>query len=305
MSFTETMATAKAETSLYEFVKEAWSIVEDVDFVPGWHLEAICAHLEASFFGRDIGHLVINVPPGFMKSLLCAVFFPAWAWVVNPGTRLFFISYEKELATRDSMKTRKVIGSDWYQERWGHLYNFAHDQDKKKTRFENSEGGWRMSGSVGGRGTGEHPDLILVDDPHKAKGVESLAERTSVQIWWDSTMTTRGVSRNARRIIIMQRLHVLDLCGHIFASEQAEDYTHLCLPMRYEPDRMKTTGLGWNDPRTEPGELLWPELFTEEKTASIERGLGTIRAAGQLQQRPMPAGGQVVRRDWFRIIEYS
>jgi hypothetical protein len=34
-------------------------------------------HLEAVTFG-DINRLLINVPPGFMKSLLVNVFWPAW-----------------------------------------------------------------------------------------------------------------------------------------------------------------------------------------------------------------------------------
>src|SRR5262249_31442445 len=44
-------------------------------------LEAICDHLEALTFG-DIAsnRLLINVPPGFMKSLLVDVFWPAWEW---------------------------------------------------------------------------------------------------------------------------------------------------------------------------------------------------------------------------------
>lgn len=297
------MATAKAETSLYEFAKEAWPIVEDAQFIPGWHLEAVCAHLEASFYGREIGDMLINVPPGTSKSLLCCVFLPAWAWVINPCTRMLFASYDIALALRDSMKTRRIIDSQWYQERWGHLFHFS-DSEKTKTRFENSEGGWRLSTSPGGRGTGEHPDLVVGDDLHKAKGVESQAERDSVIDWFGGTISTRGVIRDVRKILIGQRLHVQDIFGHILASEIADEYTHMCLPMRWEPNRMKTTALGWNDPRTEPGELLWPDAFDEEKVIKLERRLGTIRAAGQLQQRPMPSGGQVFQRDWFRVIDY-
>jgi hypothetical protein len=309
LSFQATKEAAKAEASLYEFSKAAWRIVEPiVEFIPNWHIEAICAHLEASFYGGKIGDMMINVPPGAMKSLICSVFFPSWAWITNPATRMLFASYEIPMALKASDQTRKIIESEWYQERWGHLFHFT-DREKTKTRFENSEGGWRLSTSPGGRGMGEHPDIIICDDPHKG-GVgnlvgESRAERLAVLEWWKGTISTRGVSRGVRKLVIMQRLHVQDLCGDILDGDTADEYTHICIPMRYEPGRMATTGLGWNDPRTTPGELLWPELFNETRVRKMERILGTIRAAGQLQQRPMPAGGGMFQRSWFPVIDYD
>ena len=67
-------------SSLYEFMKASWHLVEpETEFVGGWHLEAICEHLEATFTG-EIRSLVINMPPRHCKSLLCSVFFPAWTW---------------------------------------------------------------------------------------------------------------------------------------------------------------------------------------------------------------------------------
>ena len=63
-----------------EFVKYFWSTVEPVkEMAQGWILEAICEHLEACARG-DITRLLINVPPGSSKSLLCSVFFTAWLW---------------------------------------------------------------------------------------------------------------------------------------------------------------------------------------------------------------------------------
>lgn len=49
-------------------------------FVPGIHVDAICAHLQAVIDGK-IRDLIINVPPGHAKSLLTCVFWPAWAYL--------------------------------------------------------------------------------------------------------------------------------------------------------------------------------------------------------------------------------
>jgi hypothetical protein len=109
----------KARRSLYEFVLQAWPIVEPATpFVNGIHVEAICQHLQAVSEGK-IGNLIINVPPGHAKSLLAAVLWPAWHWISRPATRWLFASYSSTLSVRDSVRCRRLIESEWYQELWG------------------------------------------------------------------------------------------------------------------------------------------------------------------------------------------
>jgi predicted phage terminase large subunit-like protein len=63
------------------------------------------------------------------------------------------------------------------------------------------------------------------------------------------------------------------------------------------------TSIGWEDPRKEPGELLWPERFGEREVANLERQMGPWTSAGQLQQRPEPKGGGVIKREWWQLWE--
>ena len=134
------------------------------------------------------------------------------------------------------------------------------------------------------------------DDPHNVSGAESELERLSTLEWWDQTMGTRGVSRGARRVIIMQRLHYEDLAGHVL---ERGDWVHICLPMRYEENRMPDTPLGWNDPRIEEGELLTPNQFDEAKVHEQEKSLGAYGTAGQLQQNPVPKEGGMFKETFF------
>lgn len=133
------------------------------------------------------------------------------------------------------------------------------------------------------------------DDPHNVREAESEIERQNTLDWWDQTMSTRGVARNCRRVVIMQRLHESDLSGHLL---QKGDWAHICLPMRYEAGRMKTTILGWTDPRKIEGELLTPNQFDEAKLQDMEKSLGMYGTAGQLQQRPTPKEGGLFKA-WF------
>ena len=294
-----------AEASLAEFIRQAWHVVEpDVEFIDGWHIDAIAAHLEATLNRNGpINNLLMNIPPGCMKSLATSVFFPSWAWIHNPSLRFLCTSYEQSLSTRDSMRCRQIIQSDWYRRRWGDRFKLTGDQNEK-TKFENDKRGWRIATSVGGRGTGEHPDVVICDDPHKVKEAESETERQAAIRYWDGTISSRGKVRGVRRIVIMQRLHEDDLSGHILENDAEKRWVHICLPMRAEPDRMDPTPLGWTDPR-EPGELLWEGAFGEGAVSELETDLGTLRAAGQLQQRPAPMGGELFHLDWFEIVDAS
>jgi hypothetical protein len=68
---------------LLNFVRYFWHALEPKSrpLIEGWPIDAVCLHLEAITFG-DVpsNRLLINVPPGFMKSLLLNVFWPAWEW---------------------------------------------------------------------------------------------------------------------------------------------------------------------------------------------------------------------------------
>lgn len=272
----------KAEASLHEFVKQAWPIIEPKRaFLDNWHIQAICEHLQAVTEGH-IRELLINVPPGCMKSILCNVCWPAWEWGPKnrPFTGWLHASYAHDLTVRDARKCRDLINSQWFQSQWP--IKFADDQNQKG-RFANLDGGWRFSTSVGGQTTGEHPSRIVVDDPHNAAGITSNAERNAVIDWFDGGLSTRGVGIGASLVMIMQRLHDKDLSGHILDGGSID---HICLPMRFEHERMKPTSIGWTDPRKIVGELLWPAMFPEEKVAKTERRLGPAKAAGQYQQRP-------------------
>src|SRR5215472_13364998 len=112
----------RAARRLREFVRQAWSVVEpSTAFVPGWHLEAICEHLEAVTSGQ-IRRLLISMPPRHMKSLAVAVFWPCWEWITHPERRWLFCSYAAGLAIRDSLKCRRLVESPWYRERWGNRF---------------------------------------------------------------------------------------------------------------------------------------------------------------------------------------
>jgi hypothetical protein len=97
----------------------------------------------------------------------------------------------------------------------------------------------------------------------------------------------------------MQRCHTEDLAGHVLAQGGWE---HLSLPMEYEGNKGAKTGIGWSDPRTEEGELLWPERYPLPEIERLQRTLGSFAFASQYQQRPTPASGGVWKPNWFQVL---
>jgi predicted phage terminase large subunit-like protein len=274
--------------SLRHFVTKVWPLVEpDVPFVPNWHIDRLCALLEAVSRG-EVSRLLINVPPGTMKSLLVSVLWPTWEWATRSNLRYLTTSYGAHLTIRDNLRVRHIVQSLWYQQYFS--VDLVDDQNQK-TRFNTLAGGYRIASSVGGA----HPDRIIIDDPLTAQQARSDVERSAVNHWFDRTIATRGVTRNTAIVVVMQRLHEEDLSGHLLARGGWE---HVCWPMRFDAARPDP-----RDVRTRAGELLWPSLFTEQKVRQLEVDLGPYGTAGQLQQQPAPEGGGLFKREWFKFIE--
>jgi hypothetical protein len=166
---------ALCEQSLYEFVKEFWHIPEpETDLVDGWPLFAMCLHLEAVSRG-DIKRLLINISPGSMKSLLVNVFWPAWEWIKNPHYRYVTFSYAAHLTQRDNNRFRELVNSKDYKALFGERFKLVKIGEQL---VSNDKTVWKVASSVGGVGTGERGDRVILDDPHNVKQRESEKVRT-------------------------------------------------------------------------------------------------------------------------------
>ena len=289
---------ANASESLAEFAQLAWQVLEPAtDLKWGWALDAQCEHLEAVTAG-EITRLLMNVPPGSMKSLLTGVIWPAWEWGPKglPQHRFLGTAHSQSLAVRDSLKCRRLIASQWYQDRWP--TKLTSDQNAK-TKFENDATGFREAMAFTSM-TGSRGDRVTLDDPISADNANSVAELENAHITFTETLPTRVNNDRSAIVVVMQRLNERDTSGVIL--DLGLDYTHLMIPMRFEADRACTTGIGWTDPRKVDGELMFPERFPEAQVAELERTLGSYATAGQLQQRPAPRGGGMFKREWFHIV---
>lgn len=282
---------------LYAFAQLAWNIVDPSSFVGNWHLELLCAHLEAVSRG-ECRRLVVNMPPGTGKSLFVDVFWPAWHWIEHPADAWLHASFDDHLVNRDADRTINLLRSSWFVERWGELLPGA--GKPSVTDFRNARGGHRMSTTIKGKATGHHANIHSVNDPIKPLDAAggSLHSKTKIEearTWYHGTMSTRFRElATSRRVLTMQRLNEDDLAGECIA----DGYTALVLPMRYDPNIACITPWG-RDPRTETGELLFPDRFPEEEVEKLEAELGPADASAQLGQRPVARSGAMIEEGWI------
>jgi predicted phage terminase large subunit-like protein len=282
--------------SLAAFARRAWKVLEPAaELKWGWALDAICLHLEAVTDGR-IKRLLMNVPPGSMKSLLTGVIWTAWEWGPRdlPEMRFVGTAHEETLAIRDSRRCRDLIKSEWFQKLWP--LALASDLDGKR-EFGNVKKGIRQARAFTSM-TGVRGDRIILDDPISADNANSDAKLEAARLAFTETLPTRVNNSDSAIIVIMQRLNEKDVSGVIL--DMGLPYVHLCIPMRFDPKNRCATEIGWSDPRTVEGELMFPERFSEEDVTALEKTLGSYGAAGQLQQKPSPRGGGIIKTEWFK-----
>jgi predicted phage terminase large subunit-like protein len=284
----------QAKRSFHRFVLEAWPVVEYSPFVDGWHIQLLCNALER-VYKRDIRNLYINVPPGSMKTLLTAVFYPAWVWTNDPRRAFMCVSYSEKLENKASRKCRTLIESDWYKHNFGVQLS---DDNNQVSEYSNTKGGVRYSVGLTGTLTGRHADDIIMDDLISAADADSDVELEKANSIYDDVIPSRlREPKQSAKIIICQRLSNKDIIGHI--ENRREHYEKIILPEEYEGVRYTSDYPELNDPRKKEGELLWPERMGLKEVSERKVNMSTLGYSGQYQQRPVPAGGHVFQREWF------
>ena len=280
------------------FIKRAWPHIIPDRLRWNWHMDAMSEHMQAlATGGITSNRLLINVPPGASKSTVVGVMYPAWLWGPGgqPWHKYIGAAHEQGLAVRDSRMTRELVRSDWYQRLWP--IAFKSDQNEK-LYFENAAFGFRQACAISGF-TGRRGHTVGIDDPLSVEKGHSETDRATAIRVMSETIPTRLVDpATSSIVIVMQRLHEKDPSGYVLASNLG--YEHLCIPMEFDPALRKTTSIGWTDPRQDAGELMFEDRFPRSVVDGYKAALGEYGYAGQMQQRPSPAGGGIFKDQWWQ-----
>lgn len=281
------------------FIQESWRIIEPNELDWNWHLDLKAHYLQQVTEG-EIQRLVILEPPGFAKSLVVSVMWPAWEWLRDPTIRNQYLSGSDSVRKRDSKRCRDLMKSTWYRKRkkaLGLEWQFSKDQDQKGL-YANTAGGERQSGVIGGKITGDRADKQVLDDPNDVKdairGTPETIERRMAQTVsdWDDVLTDRlNDEANDPRVLIMQRLHKSDLGGVL---KERDGYEVVEIRQEFDPDaEIQHPDF---DPRTEKGELAHPERLGPEE---IEQRKKSDIYEATNNQNPSEMSGEIFSPSWF------
>ena len=304
--------------SLFHFLQWAWPEVTTQPFVGNWHIEYLCHELEA-VAGR-VGRkerkkydLLINVPPGSTKTLLCSIIFPVWCWTKWYWMRFITASYSATLSLESAEYSRDLIKSARFKELYPELdikadkdtkanYKIILKEESKISKYHTRErpGGNRYTTSVGGTLTGFHADIIIWDDALNPQQASSDKELEIANHWIDQTLSTRKTNKDISVTIgIMQRLHQNDPSGHLL-DKQKDNLKHICIPGEIEhfSKMVKPKELlkYYIDGMFDVNRMPWSVL------KELEADLGQYGYAGQIGQNPSPPGGGMFKVESFQMV---
>lgn len=290
--------------SFFYFVQQFWETVIAEEPIWNWHIKYLCDELQeigkrvARREAKEFDYFIINVPPGSSKSTVVSEMYPLWCWTIDPSQRFICGSYASTPAEDIADKCFRIYKSEKFQRLFPHL---VQKSSGGKTHFQNGLKGERYTTSTGSAVTGIHAHQKIVDDPMNPQIAASRLERERANKWLSETLGSRDVSAIVTvTIVVMQRLHQMDSTGYILnkAKEGGLRVKHVCLPATLtddvKPEFLKEK---YEDNLLDPIRLPSIELATKKIK------LGSYGYAGQMQQRPSPEEGGIIKKDWFNITK--
>ena len=287
------------ENNFYAFCCEAWQYVDPCPLKPLRYIRVLCDHLQALHEQR-FTHLLISAPFGLGKSTVTMVLYPAWIWLKNPSEQFLTGSHNyRDIAMRDSEKSRALIKSEWFQFHWGNKFAIRDNQDEKSF-YGNNHKGFRMVFTTRSGITGKRANNIFIDDPLDIDDSSRKLERERVNHHITSGITTRLNELGRHSVIVqMQRLHINDPIGYLMKFGH---WVHLNLPYEYRSSTACITPV-WKDWRTKEDELL-TSLHDDEWIERKKLEMG-IDWEAQANQNPQQGGASIIKRDWLCFYDSS
>lgn len=281
--------------TLSQFVRTMWPVIEPATPLEwNWHHEVICDAIQRQIEGDPAYRkLLIEMPPGYMKSVLVSVMRPAWAWLRQPSRRSLYFSCSDKVTIRDSRRTRDLVQSPEYQilkevavglnlvpRMWA-----LRDDQNVKINFHTDLQGSRETYPIGSDFTGVRADDLVFDDLVDVDDVLTGSPETVAMRMREinSIVNNKAKSRvNNKKTAclthIAQGLTVgdpLDMACKEGCScmGDPDGWHHIRLPLQYDPDDPHRYP---KDPRRVASELLQPSRDGPNEVRAMTVGVGAM-----------------------------
>ena len=158
--------------------------------------------------------------------------------------------------------------------------------------------GYRRATSIDATLTGLGGDLFIIDDPQKPADAQSEPKRAATNRWFSNTLISRLDNKQTSAVIIvMQRVHQLDLVGYL--TEGNGNWKVLRLPAIADKHERVRIGSDCFYER-EAGEALHAQHESKEVLEDLSMLMSPDDFSAQYQQRPVPPAGGIIQRRSLR-----
>lgn len=201
--------------------------------------------------------LIINLPPGHLKTLLGTVSLSAWMLGHDPSLKIIVVTHAEHLSKTIARNIRTILQMAWFKELFATRIKRGHGE---VTDFGTTLGGGVFVTSFGGRFTGRRADVIIVDDPHDI-GDEPDKILSTIEAFHTRLLSRLNDRKNGRVLVVAHRVHEHDLSAYLLRRRKKK-WQHVVLPMKAPRDQTYETASGkW---RRRKGDLLRPNAFGPE-----------------------------------------
>lgn len=244
--------------------------------------------------------LIIELPPGFGKTLMVSRHLPAFVWAKHPKWFQIVGTYNQDRANEVGRDFRRVMQNE--------TFNQLHPQLELDARtssmdyLETTKGGKMSFVGVGAGATGKRANLFTIDDPFKdMEEADSELMRKKVYDWFMAVAYTRMLPGGGI-IVLHTRWHEEDLIGKLIAAAKigGDQWMTYKFPLIATADEYRADGTL----RRKAGDSLHPERFP---VAMCQQMKSTYYAGKQgriwsalYQQNPVPDDGNLFKMDWFK-----
>ena len=125
------------------FARKALRGLEGTKLGDDPYLDCLASELD-QFAEGETRRLIINLPPGHLKTLLGSVSLAAWMLAHDPSLKIIIVSHAEHLSKTIARNIRTILQSDWFMELFATRIKKDHSE---VTDFGTSAGGGVFSGS--------------------------------------------------------------------------------------------------------------------------------------------------------------
>lgn len=242
-----------------------------------------------------IPRLIINISPGYGKTLQAVINYIARGLAVDPANRFLHLSYSSALAMQNSAAIRDIVKSRTFQSMFP--FYTKEDTDSKSMWWTEQSGGMYAT-AAGGQVTGfraghmnteKFTGALVIDDPLKPDDAYYDTKRELINNRFNETIASRLAVETVPIIVIMQRLHYNDLSGYLLKGGSGEQWYHLNLPIKMDhstvyPDEY-THGIPIDTSGIVPEGWLWDIKHNDKHEVALRSH--RRKFAAQYMQAPM------------------